>query len=467
MQKKIPTWPLYAADALMFLAVLLISLPNVAREEPMQAWQAASLAALVAAAMALVALPLALQYRAQVRIAQIGAMRDGEQAREQAAAASADLRALRSSLAEQADAIRAARGAMQGLGAELAAEKSRSQETAKNLFASQEGMSQMCARLDALEGKNPEIEALRREFDAFRAEASSQDPDALRAEVADLKEKIESLISEIRSAMGGDGRAADVEGRVEAPENADLPEPAAAGAAGGAHPEEAEAPGESPETEPGAGGESENAAPSKPLPNWSGMIEKALSNSQAFSTRSVVSRFIEKNRTGDAPAEYDGVESPVCLKQGTCAPGDASSPETADELDASETMREVSPGVEKYVEELEGAKGQAALFPSGEIPETKKPRPARPGDTAVSANAFLGIGNRPFLRGDGGGLDPSKGSPMQMLEIGRWQWVCPEPPSAPIRFTIWLNDETPSNLGEMTLNPGETLELDPDFKSDA
>ena len=86
------------------------------------------------------------------------------------------------------------------------------------------------------------------------------------------------------------------------------------------------------------------------------------------------------------------------------------------------------------------------------------------GDTAVIVNAFLGIGNIPYVRGEGAGLSPDKGAPMDLLEIGKYQWKCGGMIADPIKISVWLNDEIPSNLGELVLNPNETLEIDPSFE---
>ena len=192
-------------------------------------------------------------------------------------------------------------------------------------------------------------------------------------------------------------------------------------------------------------------------PKWSGMLDKAFQNSQTFSTRETVSRFIEKNRQGDAPEESNGMEVPLEKQDAS----DTASSISIEDLEKTETYRVVSEGVGRYEEKIAR---EDTLFPEEELPQAHKPQRIKNGDTAVVANAFLGIGNIPYIRGNGAGLSQEKGTAMDLLEIGKYQWKCEGIISEPVKISIWLNDEIPSNLGELTLNPNETLDIDPTFK---
>ena len=44
------------------------------------------------------------------------------------------------------------------------------------------------------------------------------------------------------------------------------------------------------------------------------------------------------------------------------------------------------------------------------------------GFTRLVATAYIGIGNRLFIRGDGPGLSWEKGVPLQFVSIGKWRW---------------------------------------------
>jgi len=82
--------------------------------------------------------------------------------------------------------------------------------------------------------------------------------------------------------------------------------------------------------------------------------------------------------------------------------------------------------------------------------------------TSLIATAYIGIGNKLFLRGDGPGLDWEKGVPMQFLSIGKWGWSALEV-DAPIPCRIYKNDDEPAIDGDILLNPSQLKEISPRF----
>ena len=98
--------------------------------------------------------------------------------------------------------------------------------------------------------------------------------------------------------------------------------------------------------------------------------------------------------------------------------------------------------------------------------ETTEPTPGNPlttiGTTSLLANIVIGIGNKPYLRGEGGGLSWKKGIPMNFKEIGQWQWQSPNDQDT-ITCQIYKNDQTPSQGEKITLQPGQNLEINPVF----
>lgn len=94
--------------------------------------------------------------------------------------------------------------------------------------------------------------------------------------------------------------------------------------------------------------------------------------------------------------------------------------------------------------------------------------PARAGKTTgaekttLVAQVLIGIGNKPYVRGIGPGLSLEKGVPMQFVEIGKWEWVCPGG-AVPVKIQIYKNDETPSTLGQIELEPGQRKAVTPFF----
>jgi hypothetical protein len=85
------------------------------------------------------------------------------------------------------------------------------------------------------------------------------------------------------------------------------------------------------------------------------------------------------------------------------------------------------------------------------------------GATRLLVTAYIGIGNRLFIRGDGPGLSWERGVPLQFISIGKWRWETGEA-SGPIRFRVYKNDELEcSALGEQVLDPGYLQEVTASF----
>lgn len=102
---------------------------------------------------------------------------------------------------------------------------------------------------------------------------------------------------------------------------------------------------------------------------------------------------------------------------------------------------------------------------SQEEPETSQP------DTAISADgatrlivtAYIGIGNRLYIRGDGPGLSWDKGLPLQFVSIGKWRWESADA-VGPVHIRLLKNDQQECpNLGELVLNPGHQAEVTASF----
>jgi len=85
------------------------------------------------------------------------------------------------------------------------------------------------------------------------------------------------------------------------------------------------------------------------------------------------------------------------------------------------------------------------------------------GATRVLVTAYIGIGNRLFIRGEGPGLSWERGVPLQFISIGKWRWETAEA-SAPIAFKLYKNDELEcSALGRCSLAPGRQREFRASF----
>ncbi len=85
------------------------------------------------------------------------------------------------------------------------------------------------------------------------------------------------------------------------------------------------------------------------------------------------------------------------------------------------------------------------------------------GATRLLVTAYIGIGNRLFIRGTGPGLSWDKGVPLQFVSIGKWRWETSEA-SGPVQFKLFKNDEQEcAGLGTLTIDPGHQNEVTANF----
>ncbi|MGN0860477.1 MAG: hypothetical protein ACI4P3_01095 [Candidatus Spyradosoma sp.] len=137
--------------------------------------------------------------------------------------------------------------------------------------------------------------------------------------------------------------------------------------------------------------------------------------------------------------------------------------EVADEEAVPAESAEPDDGVEDFPEDADEdpvpADSEAEDAPAVEQCELELgDAPAERGATLV-LDAMLGIGNKPFLRGNAPGLSEDAGTPMTFVEIGRWSHDF-APLSKAVSVRILRNDDEGAPLGDaVTLAPGQTLEL--------
>lgn len=89
--------------------------------------------------------------------------------------------------------------------------------------------------------------------------------------------------------------------------------------------------------------------------------------------------------------------------------------------------------------------------------------PEKPVTTIVTVNKMMGIGNKPFLRGSGAGLSWEKGVEMEFQEIGQWTWSAAMSTAEALEVQVYCNDEDGDRKGKHTLEPGQRLEIVPEF----
>lgn len=471
---KIPAWPVYVADALMFAAVFAVVLPNIYTGEPLSASAVFWCALMVLGGLLLCLAPYYMS------------LKDAE--REEKAAADAkvqdDLRIIFDELAALRMMIADIEERMEPLPERLQA----AAEAAEKIpsLASRDELAKLASDVRAavkekLSQLGESLDSAAAEIEACRS--SQKDSDKIVAELCSdvailkdlLPESSDSLADEIFSLKS---RLEEVEG-------------AAAAFAEKSGPRDGPA--------DGGDGETFDEPPSTPFAaRADGMLSRALAASE--NSKGSVEKFISISKPEPAPSEgrapsvepepatVDSVRREFeKIADGIASgadgfPPDPDFPETpAQPPETSVLPSGGEPAVEPEAQKPEGETGffesqdspsapgesQSAepesptLFELPEIP-ARAQKPAK-GEASVTVNALIGIGNKPYLRGSGGGLSPDRGVAMEYVEIGKWRHVFADA-DAPIEFSVLKNDEIPSDGGEtFVLRPSERLELNLSF----
>jgi hypothetical protein len=79
----------------------------------------------------------------------------------------------------------------------------------------------------------------------------------------------------------------------------------------------------------------------------------------------------------------------------------------------------------------------------------------------IDVKMDVGLGNAIFLRGQGSGLTWDRGIPLVCVDGKTWRWS--QAVSDPITFKILLNDKVWSAGNDLTIAPGQKLEVAPRF----
>jgi hypothetical protein len=98
-------------------------------------------------------------------------------------------------------------------------------------------------------------------------------------------------------------------------------------------------------------------------------------------------------------------------------------------------------------------------------PDDALPPPAVSADglTRLLVTAYIGIGNKLFVRGEGPGLSWEKGAPLQFVSIGKWRWETADAVE-PLALKLYKNDEQEcATLGTFALAPGHQQEVRASF----
>ena len=213
-------------------------------------------------------------------------------------------------------------------------------------------------------------------------------------------------------------------------------------------------------------------APRKPPKPEPSLLQRAIEQKQDKSSEAV-SRIIEskspKSPAEEVPADEttQEVSKPETEKSAKVNKRKEQAPQTEKlEVKPSRLLDEevpesqdgaTIPSPEDKTAESEDMFGDVVPSPVKKRVRTKK------SDSAVIASVFIGIGNKPFVRGSGAGLNWDKGIAMEFVEIGKWQWIAPADLDEPVELQLFRNDEDVDSTGKYTLEPGQQLDISPVF----
>lgn len=125
--------------------------------------------------------------------------------------------------------------------------------------------------------------------------------------------------------------------------------------------------------------------------------------------------------------------------------------------DPEETLRKV----DAILQDTDPNHNQKSLKEDKKKEETTQ-KTSHNGTTSVVANVMIGIGNKPYLRGEGPGLSWDEGVPMNFIEIGKWAWS-PSRKNASLTVQLYRNDNDPDQSGKIEVKAGEKIEITPNF----
>ena len=412
-QTTLSKWPFILGDVLLVATALAISILG---DWQLSNWQVASCVISVALGAALFVLPYIVEF--QVRL------------REEAEDRTADLRILQ-----------------------------------RRIVSAQDQVEAMVERMESFEAGLSNLVHAQQPDAAMPAQALEQKIDPLNKEQAEQSAQLKVLAKQVEAlAKSPDAKADTSSAQVVESPDPDMP------AEEKVKEPEKVAPVEVTPDEPTT---KKKRAPRKPRSPEPSLLQRAIEQKQDKSSEAV-SRIIE-SKSKKSPAEAVHADEPT---QGAPQPETEKSAKVNKAKEPSPAAEEgevktETPKVEKEVPESQ----DGATIPSPEdetaesedmfgdvVPSKVKKRVrTKKSDSAVVASVFIGIGNKPFVRGSGAGLNWDKGIAMEFVEIGKWQWIPPAELKEPVELQLFRNDEDVDSTGKYTLEPGQQLDLSPVF----
>ncbi|MGJ8651924.1 MAG: hypothetical protein ACSHX8_01505 [Opitutaceae bacterium] len=445
-------WPFYVGDILLVATALTIA---VVRDWDLSSGQIAACVAAVALGACLFVLPFIVEFQIRVR--------------EEREDRSSELRAVRKHVATLEEVLELAAERIQRLERQMAPT-----EQAIELLSN--SLEQQSAEMETFnEAQKAEITVLQKAVDAVQAKAGKSDPSVIKS--------IEVMEAKLATLSTAEALEQLVQ-RVKTLEDAPVPEPiikevikeVSADPAVEAEPQDAEPAKDKPRSRA-------RRERQKPEPR---LLNRAIQGNQDSS--SAVSRIItskskskeepeseakaEPEVVGSKPAEHapepkvQAEDKPKEEVKVAVAPTDVKEPPAEPapvKVEKTSAPSEIEPPVDELPSEEAAANMVSELFTEAPVAVPKASPKLQKGDTAVIANIFIGIGNKPYIRGNGGGLELEKGRPMEFVEIGKWQWLATEPFEEAIEVQIYRNDDEADKNGPQKLESGQNLTISPKF----
>ena len=146
-------------------------------------------------------------------------------------------------------------------------------------------------------------------------------------------------------------------------------------------------------------------------------------------------------------------------------PEESIAPELEGQAEISDAETELDLGLpdpEETLRKVDALLAGEDTSPQDKSPPSKEDKAEKNGTTTVVANVMIGIGNKPYLRGEGPGLSWEEGVAMNFIEIGKWAWSPPRK-NASLTVQVYRNDQDPDQGGKVEIRPGEKIEITPEF----
>ena len=505
-KSPIPRWPLYVADAMMFIAVLAISYPNIVLRETMSGGSVALCCFMVLCGLAMSLAPFYFEFKLEKK----SLSENAKKTKENSALIFENLSALQLMIAETreaSDKIEEKLAFQIAKDTDLKFEKfTEALQTLRDSVKAK--IKEINSAIEALEEKSVELLA-NSDAETSRFDSLQESIDALKVAVETLQQNkalletnqfSQSEIDELSNVTLEDIVIENTEQSTEVDDDIEtiVAEPQQEKATEIDDFDLDQNDVAEPQIEPSEIDELEEeieedelAEPEESAQHTenklSGLMSKALSN--AMSTSEAVEKIIsasqpqqETEQDFDAGetefVEYDAQEQEPEFEEQTVFVEDIdieNATPAEEQIDTDALLADIDFDEEKKTPDVTEQSATESSEPSTDIIEEEKSSSQENGflfeieepekkaritkkDTVITLRALIGIGNSPYLRGDNSVLTQEKGWPMQYVEIGVWRAVIP-PFEGELNFSIWKNDEQQIGEASYTIASGKKQEI--------